>query len=542
MVQRMLVARHGGSLPAQVDVLVVGSGPAGATVAREIHDAVPGATVLIVEAGPPLPPAEGANVRNLPPEQRRPAQERATSWTGQDSSDTGRAHGRIVARPGTFLLRPPVEDDDDQTGMPAAALAANVGGMGAHWTCASPPPGGSERIGLVEDVFDEAFARASALLHATSDAFPVTEAGERLRRTLAGLFDEGRPAHRRVQSMPLACTPTGGPLPRWSGVDTILADTLADPSGTVGLVHDTVCTRLIHEGMRVTGAVLRDRQTAEVVTVFARTVVVAADALRTPQLLWTSGIRPPALGRYLNDQPQIVSALALREHDDGVVGVRERPSDRRDLLTGVLWIPFHDPGFPFHTQVMQVGTTPIELPGEPPKDRPVVTWGRFTTKEIRAEDRLEFSDSELDPFGLPKITIHYGLTEGDRQTIDRAMRELVEQAESVGDFFPGSRPRLLPAGSSMHYQGTVRMGESDDGASVCDRHSRVWGYDNLYVAGNGVIPTATACNPTATTVALAVLAARHLVATQLGADDPIGASAVSSRDPASPAARERRSA
>ena len=63
----------------------------------------------------------------------------------------------------------------------------------------------------------------------------------------------------------------------------------------------------------------------------------------------------------------------------------------------------------------------------------------------------------------------------------------------------------------MHYQGSVRMGEHDDGLSVCDRNSRVWGTSNVYVGGNGVIPTATACNPTRTSVALAVLGARDLV-------------------------------
>ena len=45
----------------------------------------------------------------------------------------------------------------------------------------------------------------------------------------------------------------------------------------------------------------------------ARYVVVAADALRTPQVLFASGVRPPALGRYLNDQPQIVFAVRLRD-------------------------------------------------------------------------------------------------------------------------------------------------------------------------------------------------------------------------------------
>jgi pyranose oxidase len=214
----------------------------------------------------------------------------------------------------------------------------------------------------------------------------------------------------------------------------------------------------------------------------------------------------------LNDQPQLHSTLILDEQllDEMPDGLHHEAADVRDNLVGMLWVPFHDPDLPYHTQVMQVGTAPIAAQTGSPAHRQVVGYGRFLAKDIRAEDRVQFSEVP-DSNAMPTMSIHYDLTPRDRSNIDRALRLLTEEGRRLGTFLPGEEPRLLPAGSSMHYQGSVRMGAIDDGTCVCDPTSRVWATDNLYVAGNGVIPTATACNPTATAVALAVLAARSIV-------------------------------
>ena len=90
--------------------------------------------------------------------------------------------------------------------------------------------------------------------------------------------------------------------------------------------------------------------------------------------------------------------------------------------------------------------------------------------------------------------------------------EFVDKAaRALGNYAGNQGPWLMGLGKSLHYQGTIRMGEHDDGTNVCNANSQVWGFDNLFVGGNGVIPGATACPPTLTSVALAAYAMDKVV-------------------------------
>jgi C-glycoside oxidase len=493
------------------DVVIVGSGPIGSAYARILSERAPDLRVLMLEAGPRLTAVPGVNVRNETDSAERARLQLASE--GPDVAADPDHRGEYSPRPGTYRVRRRRPGSADQDDMPDASVSTNVGGMGAHWTCACPSPYGSERIAFIKDAeWQELEAEAARLLHVTIKGFEPTAGARAALAGLAAAFDEGRPAGRQVQPMPLACTPRAGASPRWSGADTVLGPLASGTHDGFELRPDTTVRRVLLSGSRVTGVEIagRDGMRAQI---SAKVVVVAADALRTPQLLWASGIRPAALGRYLNDQPQVVAAVSVSTAGGGAsagsgdLNYGAGDPDMRDTLAGVAWVPLVDGLHPFHGQVMQLDASPIDLGVEDPSGV-VVGLGWFCAKDIQASDRLEFDDGAPDRFGLPAIRIRYRLTDRDHAQIQAAMAQQRRAAGALGGFIPRGEPRLLPAGTSLHYQGTVRMGEADDGTSVCDPASAVWGVSGLYVGGNGVIPTATACNPTLTSVALAVRAAR----------------------------------
>ena len=98
------------------------------------------------------------------------------------------------------------------------------------------------------------------------------------------------------------------------------------------------------------------------------------------------------------------------------------------------------------------------------------------------------------------------------------MADLRRAAAALGSYLPGAEPRFIVPTLPWHIAGTVRMGTNAD-TSVVDPGSKVWGLRNLYLGGNGLIPTANASNPTLTSVAMALRAARGI----LGTEQPLSA-------------------
>ncbi|HEU4901170.1 MAG TPA: GMC oxidoreductase [Flavisolibacter sp.] len=387
--------------------------------------------------------------------------------------------------------------------MPAISMSSNLGGMGVHWTCACPRPGNGEKIPFIpEDELDAAFTKAEDILCVTQNAFPQTETSETILRVLNEALGKNHAAGRQAQPMPLACKVDEKGNRYWTGPDLILGDLLQDKN--FNLRSETICRTLVQKDGVITGAEVEHLPTGNKETIEAKIVIVAADALRTPQLLWTSGIRPPALGHYLNEHPFIFTFVEVSPKSEIAT------PKSADPLVGVFWVPFDAPNHPFHGQIMHMDMSPMKTTiSEPAKHIVGMGWGCL--KKESFDDQIIFSETEKDHVGMPKMTFRYKFSAEDLAAIEAAKRFQAKVAALFGKEIKDGQQTLMPPGSSLHYEGTTRMGVTDDGTSVCDTYSKVWGYQNLFVGGNGVIPIATTSNPTLTSVAMAVRSAEKII-------------------------------
>ncbi|GAA1982602.1 GMC family oxidoreductase [Nocardiopsis rhodophaea] len=498
------------SLCEKADVCIIGSGPAGATFARLLEES--GKNGVILEAGAQHSPKYGENLKNAALYQRNKTlfshivrgQLNPVSVASTPGGDTtGDAASAENSAPSVNGTNP---EQDPSRNLPEAGITHAVGGMATHWTGTSPRqhPVVERSPLLTPSEWDRLYTEAERILRVSTTEFDDSIAHQLVLDALREEYKELE-APYDVQSLPLAAqrraASTG--LVEWTGVDTILGP-LAAPgrSDRFRVLSQHLCTRLATDsaGSRVSYAEAQDLLTGESLRIEADSFVVAGGGVATAQLMWASCIRPSALGRYLTDHPLAFCQVVLLPE------LVKQPIPEDDLEPNV-WIPL-SASRPWHCMIhrdaFQYGDR------IPNVDRRLVVDLRWHGMvEPRADNRVTFSDQHRDKFGLPQPTFDFTLSASDRAQHHAMMSDMLRAAMSIGGFLPGAEPRFMPLGLSQHIAGATRMGNSPED-SVVDCNSRVWGIDNLYLGGNNVIPTATACNPTLTSVALAVKAARHL--------------------------------
>lgn len=122
-------------------------------------------------------------------------------------------------------------------------------------------------------------------------------------------------------------------------------------------------------------------------------------------------------------------------------------------------------------------------------------------------------EAERDALGIPRATLHWEWRETDQRAVSRAQGLLQEglARSGIGRYVPefvDGRPVLRHAGLH-HHMGTTRMHPSP-ARGVVDEQGRVHGVANLYVSGLSTFPSGGYINPTLTIVALAMRLGDHL--------------------------------
>lgn len=145
--------------------------------------------------------------------------------------------------------------------------------------------------------------------------------------------------------------------------------------------------------------------------------------------------------------------------------------------------------------------------------RPYLFWIRAMAEQVpNPASRVRLGEAK-DEFGVPLAELDWRLTDQDTASM-RKTQELFGKAQvsaghrEVGSFLEGrERPAFLAGGN--HHMGTTRMAASPR-RGVVDADCKVHGHDNLFVAGSSVFPTGGYANPTLTLLALALRLSDHV--------------------------------
>lgn len=446
------------------DVIIAGSGAGALAVAGEV--ARRGRKVLLVEAGPHLGGPAARHRRNL--------------------TDADAFLKETLTR-----LKPHANAETPWPGLPGAAGVHAVGGTLNYWSHMVPRP-------------DLALEWDGTI--APADFLPFLERAEQLFWATQDLYGEGSPRQRwivdtlnaRFGSGFAQRASLGGRQADDGTLEFSAGDSLIEGAGQrLAILASSVVTRVAHDKTRATGFDIRSSRDQATGRIEADVIVVGAGTIGTPQLLVASGFGQPAVGRYLTDHLNMVSRVLLKEQDaprdasgDPPVWLRVPVAKGRDFQVGILDIPSTA-----HAGILagaeHLRTSDI---------------GCFVGTDPVASNRLIFDAETPDSLGMPSVRAEVVLTQGDHERVKRALAMQYDIAAAIGVPWRGMSPLLRPFGSSIHLMGTYRIGR-DAETSVADSSCRMWGFDNIYLAGNGLLGSLNHCNPTLTTAALGLVAA-----------------------------------
>lgn len=283
---------------------------------------------------------------------------------------------------------------------------------------------------------------------------------------------------------------------------------------------DVRVERITRRGKRATGVIGRVRGSGHRVEVRAKLVISACGAIHTPALLARSGFRSPSgqLGHNLSMHPNVKVVAIFDEDVTGWRGAHQAFQVRQ----------FQDQGLVFAAVNMPPSVLAMSFPHRGAQLGQLMQhYNRMVLAGMLCEDTATGRVRAID--GKPQA--FYQLAEADAANLKKGVALLSELLFAAGarrillpfhgapDLYgPDDARRLLgrtiPARGwevvTVHMMGTARMGR-DRTAAVTDGFGQVHDADRLLVADASLFPTPIGVNPMETIQALATRAAGYVI-------------------------------
>jgi choline dehydrogenase-like flavoprotein len=309
---------------------------------------------------------------------------------------------------------------------------------------------------------------------------------------------------------------------------------LEDGDG-IALYHHANVVELVSDGSIVRSARVRQFDGREQL-VDADTFVVATGGIEVPRLLLASDATSPGglgnandlVGRYFMEHPHLRGMQLITDRAGSVAFYTDEPEISGQRLRGIMTLPFElrEEGGIGNAAVLlyEASPRPEDQHDHAAAVRTLMAGatGRQFTEDLRLHIITEqipnagsrvFLAETTDELGMRRGSLQWELHPSDRETlrrtVDTASRAFAElDMGRISSPFHGGDAMYSLAGGH-HHMGTARMHE-DARQGVVDADCKVHGVDNLYVASSAVFPTGGFANPTLTIVALAIRLGEHL--------------------------------
>ena len=526
----------------QADIVVVGSGVAGAMVAAKL--AAAGLKVLILEAGPRVDRGEGLerfqksrtkttlSAYENPPHAQSPDTDRLGDYyvlsgptkfealylraVGGSTWHWGGNASRL--HPNDFRMRSQYGQAVDWPIEYAALLPyydqaeRELGVAGDPATCLVPAARGPFPMPPIPQTYnDRMVAKAAAPLGMTLKATPQARNSE--------AYDDRPACCGSAMCVPMC--PVGAKY------DGSVHVGKAEASGAQ-LVENAVAYRIeVGADRRITGIRFRRPDGTDGLAT-GRSFVIAAHAIETPKLMLMS--TSEALPGGVGNSSDGVGRNLMAHIQTGFVGLAKDPvySYRGPVETSG-FAEWRDGPFRSEYAAMGSGSSnqgwaraigPQFRAGELIKAGMLGEKLRTTLREqiIREvaiggsaeilpnpENRVTL-DPLKDPIGLPRPHIHFGIDDYTKRSLDAGQKRHRAIMDAMGC------TSILDGGPRVNTSilgGTTRMG-ADPNSSVVSTDLRCHDHPNLFVVGSAVFPTMGISPPTLTIAALALRAAERV--------------------------------